>query len=152
MALACLDPAAPAAPTKDRMSRRRKSPAVWGRLSEIALAVPQVMAHRTWRMALAGPVVSTRDAREFARMSDEKKDAFAESWAAMSWAAVQTNHSFLLSLGSAMWRAPIAGAPTAHSIALQWQRAAMGVLAEGLTPVHRRAVANARRLRGTKLR
>jgi hypothetical protein len=36
--------------------------------------------------------------------------------------------------------------------AAQWHKAALGVLGKGLTPVHRKAVANAKRLARTKLR
>lgn len=110
------------------------------------------MAHRLSRLALAGPVVSVRDAREFSLMGREKSHACAESWLAMAKATTQANQAWLASLGAAMWRAPLAGAPSAGALALQWQRVAAGVLAQGLVPVHRRATRNAKRLRKTKLR
>src|SRR5438128_1971363 len=54
--------------------------------SELAFAVPQVVAHRLTRMALAGPVLSARDRREFHGMGQEKVHAFWQSWFAMGWA------------------------------------------------------------------
>jgi hypothetical protein len=46
---------------------------------------------------------------------------------------------------SLMW-SPLRGLPSAGAVVNQVNRAAMGVLSQGMAPVHRRAVANARRL------
>ena len=51
-----------------RLSRKPKPAAV--QAAELALAVPQVVAHRMARMALAGHSPSARDQREFQMMSD----------------------------------------------------------------------------------
>jgi len=69
---------------------RRKSRATsanpflaWSDLSwkfgEMWMASAQVVAHRTARMAAAGPMPGSRDRREFALMGQEKVEAAAES-------------------------------------------------------------------------
>src|SRR3954447_6439214 len=62
---------------------RRRTPAIARQSAELALAVPEVVAHRLTRMWLGGARPSARDRREFHRMSSEKVAAFHESWAAM---------------------------------------------------------------------
>jgi hypothetical protein len=105
--------------------------------SELALAVPQVMAHRLTRMALAGPMPNARDRREFHTMSQEKVHAFWQSWFAMGCAVVQgVQQSWMAALQGA--RVPMLDA---HHI-----------LSHGLAPVHKSATANARRLARTPLR
>ena len=106
-------------------SRRHPSPGL--RAAELALAVPQVVSHRVARMAAAGPWPGARDRREFHRMGSEKVAAFHESWTAMWWQA---------------WRAQMQFA-TAW---MQWWSWPARIAEHGLKPVHRRAVANARRL------
>jgi len=52
---------------------------MWSRLAwktgEMAIASAQIIGHRTGRFALAGPVPSARDQREFALMGHEKNEA-----------------------------------------------------------------------------
>ena len=64
--------------------------------------MPQVVAHRVMRMAIAGPSVSERDRKEFQRMSAEKMTAIIDSWNAMTMQALRANQalaaSFLPSL------------------------------------------------------
>lgn len=130
----------------------RKSKSLATKSAELAFAVPQVVAHRVARMAIAGPMPSARDRREFKLMSDEKAAAFAESWLAMSRHAMQANQALAASGLQAMW-APFPGRkPAGGHLAAQAQRAALAVLDKGLSPVHRKAVANAKRLARTKLR
>ncbi|HEX2546043.1 MAG TPA: polyhydroxyalkanoate granule-associated phasin [Ramlibacter sp.] len=99
--------------------------------TELAVAVPQVVAHRLTRMALAGPVLSARDRREFHGMAQEKVHAFWQSWFAMGWAMTQ-----------AVQQAWIAALQGARVPLLDTQR----ILSQGMAPVHRKATANARRL------
>jgi len=78
-------------------------------------------------------------------MHHEKIAAFYESWAAMGL------EMFRASLPLALlptWTAGFTG--MSARIATRNQRAAMRVLAAGLGPVHRRAAANAKRLRRTR--
>ena len=132
--------------------RKRLSPSLAWKAAELAVAVPQVVTHRVTRMALAGPKLSPRDRKEFERMVAEKNAAFAASWVAMAQQAALAQQSLATS-----WMASFLGAgrgrqPSATASARQWQAAALGVLGKGLAPVHRKAVANARRLARTKLR
>lgn len=127
----------------------RRSRKLSTQMSELALAAPQVVAHRLTRMALAGAQPSARDRREFARMSSEKRAAFNESWLAMGLQAWRVQQQMALAFWQAAWM-PWAGARLPS--ATQWQSAALGVLGQGLKPVHRRAVANAKRLGGQRRR
>ena len=115
----------------------RKSTRLVRQASELALAVPQVVAHRLTRMALAGPVPNARDQREFFTMGQEKVHAFWQSWFAMGWAMMESlQKAWLASLQGA--RVPL----------LDTQ----AILSRGLAPVHRAATANAKRLARTSLR
>lgn len=119
------------------MTRRRTQATLSRRSTELALAVPQVVAHRMTRMALAGPFPNARDRREFQGMAHEKVLAFWQSWFAMGWAMAQSIQK--------SWLAALQGArvPLIDSQAL---------LGHALAPVHKRATANARRLARTRLR
>ena len=134
------------------LPRKRRTRSLAVQTAELAVAVPQVVAHRMTRMALAGPKLSARDRKEFALMLAEKNAAFGQAWQAMAAQALLANQA----LGASYVRALLAAAqgrklPPATAAA-QWHRAALGVLGKGLEPVHRKAVANARRLARTKLR
>jgi hypothetical protein len=115
--------------------------------TELAMAVPQVVAHRVGRMALAGAQPSARDRREFHRMGQEKVEAFAESWMAMAAQAWRLQFDFWLSALGLGWTPWLKRAgPGAVEQVLAAQRAATAILGSGLAPVRRRAVANAKRL------
>lgn len=127
-------------------STRQRAKRVATQASEIALAVPQVVAHRMARMAASGANLTARDRREFQRMGAEKITAFGESWNAMAWQMLRANQALTLSLMRA-WQNPGFGDwPMFARFTPQVQSAALGVLSQGMAPVHRRAVANAKRL------
>jgi len=129
---------------------RKRTTRVLARKSlELGIAAPIVMAHRLTRIAMAGQAPSTRDRREFDRMVKEKQVAFRDSWNAMAMQAFRAQHAFSVSLLSSFWMPPRGGA---KSVATRLHRDALGILDKGLAPVHRKAVANARRLSRTKLR
>src|SRR5215207_3529740 len=132
--------------------RKRKPHSLAVRTAELAVAVPQVVAHRVTRMALAGPVLSARDRREFARMVAEKNAAFGEAWQAMAMQAAVANQALAASTLRAFVALAAGRRPRVATSAAQLHRAALGVLGKGLAPVHRKATANARRLARTKLR
>lgn len=117
--------------------RSRPSPRFARQAAELAVAVPQVMAHRLTRLALAGPRPSARDRREFYAMGQEKVHAFWQSWFAMGWAMVE-----------AMQQAWLAMLQGARVPLMDTER----ILAHGMAPVHRKATANARRLARTRFR
>jgi hypothetical protein len=129
-------------------ARRQRNPqALMAKAAELAFATPQVVAHRVTRMAMAGTSPSPRDSEEFHRMGQEKAEAFSESWNAMAKQAMVANQALTVSWLHSMW-----SPPTASAVAVQLHNAALGVIGKGMDPVHRRAVANAKRLSRTKLR
>jgi aryl-alcohol dehydrogenase-like predicted oxidoreductase len=128
--------------------RTRKTPSIARQAAELAVAVPPVIAHRLTRLALAGPAPSARDRKEFQRMGAEKAAAFAESWNAMAQQALETTPTLALSFLRAFWSPARAGTAATRQVS----RAALGMVQKGLAPVHRRAVANAKRLGRTKLK
>ncbi len=119
------------------MTRRRSNATLYRKSAELAIAAPQVVAHRLARMAMAGPQPSARDRREFQAMGQEKLLAFWQSWFAMGWAVTRAWQEG--------WLALLRGAQVPA-----WDGA--HVLAQGLAPVHRKARANARRLARVSLR
>lgn len=123
------------------MTRPRAKPLPL-QMAELALAVPQVVGHRLTRLALAGAAPSARDRREFQRMGAEKAAAFGESWLAMWMQAAQAQQRLALAM--------VTGMALPSTAALT--RAGLGVLGQGLAPVHRRAMANAKRLQRTRLK
>ncbi|MDQ3581061.1 MAG: hypothetical protein M3495_05350 [Pseudomonadota bacterium] len=153
-----------------RHTRRRKGSTglgwwqPWMQMWEIAVAAPQVVAHRTARMAKSGPTRSSADRRELTRMTQEKFEAFGESASAMAAEIVRANLALWPSvlragtLPSLMWmptaragsrRSASKSALAAGAVPRIVSSAASRVLAKGLAPVHRRATTNAKRLRRT---
>jgi len=131
-------------------SSRRKAARLSTQVSELMLAAPQVVAHRLGRMARAGPRPSASDQREFQRMGAEKLAAFGEAWQAMTLQMLKSNQQLAASMmrswwPAAAWRGGSRSAPPAQAAA-HWQQVALDVLGHGIRPVHRRAVANAKRL------
>ena len=108
-------------------TRRRRSKSLAAQTVDLAFAVPQVIAHRAARMA---------DQQEMHRMGTEKFAAFGEAWSAMALEAWLANQKFALSF---MQSALLPGTQ-------QLNKDALDILASGMTPIRRRAVANARRL------
>ena len=131
-------------------SWRRKAARLGAQASELMLAAPVVVAHRLGRLARAGHRPSVKDQREFQRMSAEKLAAFGEAWQAMTLQMLKSNQQLAASMmrsgcpGAALRKGSM-GAPLARAAAL-WQQAALDILGQGIRPVHRRAVANAKRL------
>ena len=126
------------------MAGKRKSRKVssTGQLLELGVAAPQVVAHRLARMATAGPALSARDRREFVGMALEKQTAFAQGWTAMWIEVWRAQQQFALACMSAK---PWTSADTARAGA-----ALERITSRALAPVHRKAVANARRLSRTR--
>ena len=126
--------------------RRRNLSSVTRQSVGLALAVPEVMAHRLTRLWLAGPHPSQRDREEFQRMGVEKVAAFHESWNAMFLEACRA--SLRMTLSPLWWTWPaLSPSQVAHRAAAQGQHDALAILARGLDPIQRRATANAKRLR-----
>jgi hypothetical protein len=114
----------------------------------LSMAVPQVIAHRVGRMATAGASPNARDRKEFKQMGAEKTAAFNESWVAMGLAAMKAQQQMAASMWRAALMAPWSMAkpgsmlPTSNTLA----RHALQIMSQGMAPVQRRAVGNAKRL------
>jgi hypothetical protein len=133
-----------------RSPRKKKSTST--KVAELVFAVPQVVAHRVTRMALAGPVLSKRDRREFNLMVAEKNVAFAQAWQAMFKQSVRVNQTLATTLIRSVWSPSAPSKASAGKAAAQLQDAALGLFGKGLSPFHQKAVANAKRLARTKVR
>ncbi len=94
---------------------------------------------RTARMLAAGANPSAHDRREFERMRTEKVQAVWESLNVMGLEIAKAQQQYAL-FAMRQWWSPWVS---------PWSMAAdaMRILDKGLAPVHRRASANARRLR-----
>ena len=121
--------------------------------TQMAVAVPQVIAHRVGRMIGGGPLPSGRDQQEFYLMGTEKVAAFQESWVAMSWQTVAAQQQFTLWWLQTWWKVALGGwmnPPNLQHLSTAAQQRLLASLVDvaqqGMAPVHRRAVANARRL------
>ena len=156
---------------KSRLSNPYVTPfvlwqAIGARTVELMLASSQVIAHRTQRMALAGPTPSLRDQKEFALMAQEKIDVGARSMTAMTThllsvgqllgvqlvaQALKTSAAMLSLANSRTLRQSLARqaalARTMQSRSAQTLSADVGRLVDkGMKPFHAAAVSNARRL------
>lgn len=138
---------------------------------EIGIAAPQVIAHRTARMAAAGHTPNARDQRELSRMGQEKLDVFGQSWMAMAMQMAAFNMEFATTATrqwfgawSAFQKLMLAGTPAqmakAQDTMLRTMAASFSsagnqqlsdsfsrIASRGLAPVHKAATANVRRLR-----
>jgi hypothetical protein len=135
---------------------RRKATRLRAQTTEMLFAAPQVVAHRLGRMVLAGPKPSAQDQREFHRMSEEKIAAFGEAWRAMTLQALKSNQQLAASMMRGAWPAAAlrrkAQTAPLSGVAAALEAAALDILSQGIRPVHRRAVANAKRLSRGKSR
>lgn len=85
-------------------------------------------------------------------MSAEKMTAFSESWNAMADQALYAHRLLTASWVRSFWPGALKGRQSVAAMAFHAQIAAMGILGKGMAPVHRKAVANARRLARTGFR
>jgi hypothetical protein len=130
------------------MPRRRSTPTqrLARQAAELSFAVPQVVGHRVLRMATAGLNPSARDRREFAGMGSEKVLAFYQSWGGMWMQVFQAQLALAQGMAAMAWTPWAVGGRVGTVAAPSAAALATGILAAGLAPVHRKAVANARRL------
>ena len=127
-------------------SSRKSSTA--SKVAGIAVAAPQVIAHRVARMALAGPTPDARDRREFATMVLEKQWAFAQRCMAWHTAVLSWQMQWL----KACMSGDYAGALSRMFTPLPLAAAGEKAMSQALEPVRRKAVANAKRLAMTPLK
>ena len=137
------------------------------KLWSIAFSAPEVIAHRTARMMLAGPKPGARDRREQRRMVEEKVAASGESLAAMTLPLLRMNQELAAVAMRQWWNwwsaaAMTTGTPQARARKLQRAlvrgvaasasnrnagKAMAQALDRGLHPFERRVSANVKRLR-----
>ena len=117
---------------------------------ELSIAAPQVVAKRLMQMGTAGFVPSAADQREFKQMGQEKVQAFFESWSAMWSASLQAQMQFAQRLPSATMSAAWGRPQSVVSALSAFSKSGANVVAAGLSPVHAKAVSNAKRLRARK--
>ncbi len=109
---------------------------------EIGAVAPVVIGYRLAGMARAGSEPSAKDRRELTRMGQEKADAWHEASLATGRRLFEANLAF----AGLFWRQALGGAFTPAAYTGWLARLGPGMLTAGLTPVHRRVVANNRRL------
>jgi hypothetical protein len=119
----------------------------WSRLAlqfgEMWLASLQVIAHRTTRIAVAGPMPNARDLAEFQLMGAEKAHAANEAVMAFVAHLASADMKFGTSvLGD------VASGTAALAALSELSESAARLAASGVGPIHARATANARRLGG----
>jgi hypothetical protein len=131
-----------------KQGSRRRPQSLAKTATELAVAVPQVVGHRLRRMAKAGPVLSPADSTEFIGMVAEKPMAFMQAWTAMGAEMLRLQTRFVMAGWSMLgaWGSPGRWLGVASREGRQVPGAWAAVLHQGLKPVHRKAVANARRL------
>lgn len=137
--------------------------------AEMLTASTFVIGQRLARLCAAGAVPSARDRREFTLMGQEKLEAAAGSWQAMTRkllvtsprVALRTCEPVIAVMTAAAafptsqtpWQALALQAKAAGAIGEMAQSAsrltdaAVAVMQAGLEPIHAKAVANAKRLR-----
>ena len=121
--------------------------------TEMALAVPQVVAHRLARLAFSGPLPSARDRQEFELMSAEKLEAFSESMNAMVHQACHAHGQLAASTLGSVWFPWLPQVQLAASAApARYLDDVKTMLGQGMAPLHQRATANARRLGRVRLK
>ena len=138
------------------------------KIGEMSMASAQVIAHRTRRMAAAGPLPNAHDRQEFILMGREKIEAAAESARAIAAHLATMNLKFgaraftHMVTGAAALMSLAASRSVGQSITRQAKLAqtvsqstitpselsdsTARLARRGLKPIHARAAANARRL------
>jgi hypothetical protein len=132
--------------------RRRRRSGLGVQLVELGWAVPQVLAYRTASMFHPNHYSSARAHKELYLMGAEKVAAFYESWNAMWMAMLGANLEASRLLISLWWSGWSGKRGSMHRASSHGQRQALRILSRGVAPIHRRAVANARRLRRAQAR
>jgi len=136
---------------------RRTALRIGMQTTEMMFAVPQVVSHRLGRLKTAGAGTRARDRREFQLMGAEKFAAFGESWKQMTLQMLKANQQMAQAWASAWMIVPLrvptrmAARRSLARSAAQMQSSALSIISSGLSPVHRRATANAKRLGRVKI-
>lgn len=130
-----------ARPRRRRDARSR----AMARALELSVAAPAIVATRTSRMLAAGLSPTAADRREMWRMGAEKTQAFGDSAVAMALAMQRAWIEAWFKALQPWWTWP-ALRYDPRSGMRDVERAWHAVIDGGLAPIHRTAMANARRL------
>ena len=120
--------------------------------AELARAAPQVIARRGVRLGMAGWPPGERDQREVVRMGAEKVQAFSQSALAIAVQATALQQQWALQAAAQWWSmwarlwTPWLAVKQPRADPLWFQGALLKLVDSGLSPIHRTALANARRL------
>ncbi len=115
---------------------------------ELAMAAPQVVAHRLIRLSSVQP--SSDAYHECYRMWSEKVVGFGESWNAMFFEVIRYQQKMLTTV-AANWLTPwMVPHAVVKSAIVQTPLAGEEMARKGLTPIQRKAVANKKRLSHAK--
>ena len=134
--------------TQSRTSR--KSEELKKKTAELAEAAPQVIAKRLGSLAASGPMLSRQDQQDLHEMVSEKQTAFTESFVAMSMQVMASQQELTMkAMKSVIWPKGTANSNFMQA-ADDAHNAALDVLDKGLEPIHKTAVANAKRLNKKK--
>ena len=132
------------------VKRSRKAGSI-AKAAQLAIAAPQVVAMRTARMLAAGAHPGAADRAEFSQMRTEKVLAFWESMFGTGAQIVRINQEYARTAALQwyrLWMSPWWLVPAGR----KHQREMSKLVDAALTPVHKRATANARRLGRIKKR
>ena len=116
------------------------------KLWEVSVTAPMVIGYRLIGMAPPGTPPSARQRRELNRMRQEKFDAWYEGALATGQRIFEAN----LALTGVFWSQVWGGALSPAAFTATFARLGPELLTDSLRPVHRRVVANNRRLSGTR--
>ena len=124
-------------------------------LSETYSATQRVVEHRTKTIEHAMSDPMSADMVELGRMVSEKSAAFGAAGASLSrdWLAMQRDWNAQLNDVSAMMLGRLPGPGNAQTMVARGQRLGSAALASGvraMTPIHRAATANEKRLARAK--
>lgn len=136
-----------------RNSLNRQVTSLQRKTVELMMATPVVVSRRVGRALVTPSTTTQRDKREFNLMASEKVEAMVESWVAIGRSVAQSNQRNFQAAMYA-WMNPrtyreLALGRVPRALSFQWGGLADDVThaaLKGLDPVHRRAVANAKRL------
>lgn len=112
------------------------------KLWEVSATAPMVIGYRLMGMAPPGTPPTARQRRELSRMSNEKIDAWYEGALATGQRVFEAN----LAMSGVLWRQIWAGSLSPGVFAAGFARLGPQLLTASLGPVHRRVMANNRRL------
>jgi hypothetical protein len=112
------------------------------KLWEVSAFAPMVIGYRLAGMAPPGSTPSARQRRESVRMGQEKVDAWYEATVATGQRLFEAN----VALTGLVWRQLWAGAFSPLALTAPLAQLGPRLLTDSLSPVHRRVVANNRRL------